>query len=1568
MGDIFQRLGIPTISDKDFSKLKLPLKNEEPAKKTQSTDYNNEWMNNNGFFDQAARALATGTGRTLSYGTGALNLLGDMVGSPYRIDTKPIDDRLTALETKKEHVSRSGVTPERLKELEAMDRAIQSADPFSLDRALNMTKKTIDTLTTPSEWTVQGVVETLNPADIANLAGLGAGGLAAKVGGGLLKKAAIGATGGAVEGAVIGGATEGLSSVGRGKTNEQALSNAFDASIGGAAMGATIGGTMGAVSGLRQKSKKDYDGIMENGAVNDNTVIKNGIDNNILMSSDSVSFDKNTIVKPTDEKSIQDVSNGLPDSVAQQNSPDISSVPVNENNPITFYDNHNDKKFDYTNIMLSDKDKELIEKNSDFVIDPNVIDGYAQEIAKNSISSLLNDSYVGAYHDLDKIKTFTNDYIAKIRSKGTDVALKKLDTIADNIITPTKDDLTISKLINKSNNVISSNIAGLRIVPFVESIINLSVENPELAPNNKEFANIMKAKGVSDAFATVLTDVYITKNIEQLKEYIYQSALKNYDKIINADIIKKAVYDDEHEKHVSSVSGRLKEYMDSFDIKWSDIEQDFGRKLDYNLPKDKAIALNVVENIFGRVKESIDTQTTNKDIKTISQQHQNDVNINSKIDNIGSASSEDALMLSKDEPKSFTPEAVSSNKDILSQSDIKSQNNIEQISEQYQNNIIDSLDNELDSFDTANKNNKDVVLNASIIPGLDKILDIYLDTTDRISQWWDGFGKLSTEIVKTKIRKLNDEESSMLFSYIDPQKIVFDDSILSLNGNEYQLSKDGDIYKIGERKSYIDKGLKATLKKNFFHNDSKDFIKIIHQKNSFDYQSDVASVQLSEHLGQYSDDQRTIITLLSDENRLEEYQSLYPDKFSKEDIEKVKDISEKIKAITEKNTKQIVDLGLMEESAIKDGYLKRFYAPYVFELSMLDKFRNYIFGKNEDDNAGVYDMATADGKPLLIRGRKIKTLEDAIEAGIILDSKFVVPSTLAYQRKLITLGKKYERMADKIGSIEYIKGYSKVPNDPLKYGKMAGLYIPDTVYWSEIIAPDIKNGWASWYFKLFSHWKVNKTVKNIPTHLYNVAANIECMAMYHVNPKPFLDIVNNGKFKDLVDTARDNGLVSDTNLQYVLGEEIKRLNINYTESNSAISETIGRIFKELYMSADSTVGKKLREVYGWEDDIFKLIAFANNVQKLKEQKHYEATGVIPAIFGDSKIKNDIDSIVLSDEEVYNSLSNAMEMFIDYAIPLPKGWDIADMIVPFTRFGIKSGSRMVRAALNNPATFLSLNVLGGGVVGRWFAISAAAMGMTTVANVFMSMYQDNDELLLPDYMKTLSSVGTPSWKTLKEDDKYLWVLNAGRAIGGMREEFIQQLYGIGLFGDTIRTAQGVQRRGYTSQSFLQKDDTSFEKSQKITNQLYENFVPSMFVFGGHYSQKMYEATTKGENKFGEPIDSFDILLNSVGIRRVDKQNEAEKIIDDLKPNVNAIDNYGKNKKKIDKQYSKGELTKMQYQLKIEQLNKRRDKNLDEYNENKLKINSLKSEFDLGSEDLKSIPAKGIPSIKPRFKDL
>jgi hypothetical protein len=459
---------------------------------------------------------------------------------------------------------------------------------------------------------------------------------------------------------------------------------------------------------------------------------------------------------------------------------------------------------------------------------------------------------------------------------------------------------------------------------------------------------------------------------------------------------------------------------------------------------------------------------------------------------------------------------------------------------------------------------------------------------------------------------------------------------------------------------------------------------------------------------------------------------------------------DKFRAVIDKNANDLVEAGILGEKQQIEHYLKRYYEDYI-------------------DNGAVTGGSVAFQK---LQKRKDLTYDERIALGMVEDATFVISNTIAEQNILLQKAKVLQSLADKFGIDEAKDGYVLISNESLnkggvkKWGALSGKYIPSEVKteldYSRIVSNEI-NGLNDGLYPMIDHLKVNLTVKNPVTHIYNIASNILLSGMngdmLAVGKVLYMRYKTPNKFKALIKKANKYGLNSQL-------DDFEKAHIDLAPDGKKVN-VVASIWKNLYMTQDSKLGSGVRKLYDWEDKIFKLGAF----QKLLDEG-------------------------MNEDSAYKK---AVEVYVDYSTPLPAGIRVLDKsgLMPFLHYQYKATPAVAKVMLKHPLRTVMLQtgvlLLGGSV-----------------------FQNEEEEYYKPDWANNkFNLLGVKEWVRLGNG----WYLNAGRMIPGTKFEFEVGgiLKGIGQIG------WGETPLGY---NINKKDEDFGTRWGKRLLVLTENYLPSM----------------------------------------------------------------------------------------------------------------------------------------------
>lgn len=514
---------------------------------------------------------------------------------------------------------------------------------------------------------------------------------------------------------------------------------------------------------------------------------------------------------------------------------------------------------------------------------------------------------------------------------------------------------------------------------------------------------------------------------------------------------------------------------------------------------------------------------------------------------------------------------------------------------------------------------------------------------------------------------------------------------------------------------------------------------------------------------------------------------------------KLQPLYERFRSVIDQNANELVSLGVLsEETKIKD-YLKRYYAQYI-----------------ETEKHGS-SLAFAK-----LHKRKDLSLDERIALGMMEDADFVIPHTIAEQNILIQKAKLLQKIADTFGVDEEKAGYVKMPETTLtgglkKYGALSGKYVPKDVK-NEIDAARVieteKKVLEDGLYPIIDHLKVNLTVKNPATHVYNIASNVLLAGLNGdlaaVGKVLYLRAKKPKQFKKLLAQANKHGLNS-----YL--DDFENAHVDLKPDGKTVN-VAASIYKNLYMTQDSKLGAGVRKLYDWEDKIFKLAAFKKHLDQGMEEK--------------------------------TAFKEAVEVYVDYSTPLPTAVRFLDKsgLMPFLHYQYKSTPAVAKVMLKNP--FRSM----------LFGTGAAALGLTAFQN-------EDEELKTPTWANdkiNLFAIG--EWSDLGNG----WYLNSGRMIPATKFEF--ELGGI--VKSTIDVINGKTPLGYNINS---KYDNSMEKYSKRALVMAENYLPSL-TLGRYAQRAInielgkLGFTEPKQNYYKEDMTYEELFYRAFGVRRFNEEKE------------------------------------------------------------------------------------------------
>ena len=546
----------------------------------------------------------------------------------------------------------------------------------------------------------------------------------------------------------------------------------------------------------------------------------------------------------------------------------------------------------------------------------------------------------------------------------------------------------------------------------------------------------------------------------------------------------------------------------------------------------------------------------------------------------------------------------------------------------------------------------------------------------------------------------------------------------------------------------------------------------------------------------------------------------------------LKKLYDRFRTVIDEKATQLVELGALKEENKIEDYLKRYYKQYV-----------------EDEHSG---SSVAYEK---LKKRKDLTLDERIALGMLEDADFVIPQTIAEQNIQIQRAKTLKILADKFGSEKEIEGYVQISNAEAggsvkKWGALADKWVDPEIKKELDLANLVQEQLRiveDGLYPVIDHLKVNLTVKNPVTHVYNIASNIMLSGLngdfLAVGKILYMRYKTPNKFKKLVKEANALGLNS-----YLDDFEQGHIDLMPDGKNVNVASSI---YKNLYMTQDSKLGKGVRKLYDWEDKIFKLASYKRIMDENK--------GI------DSK----------------KAFRMATDVYVDYSTPLPAGVRVLDKsgLMPFLHYQYKSTPAVAKVMAKNKfrTTMMSLGVLG--------------LGASAWTN-------DEEENFKPDWAKDKFNLfGVSEWVRLGNG----YYINAGRMIPATKFEF--ELGGI--IKGALGIVNGKTPLGYDING---KYDGDIEKYAQRALVMAENYLPSATL--GRYMQRgvgielgKAGITKPKKNYYKEDMTHTELGARAMGVRKFNEKKELEKKLKEAKSRKKHLDKNGADKNKTKKQYDK-----------------------------------------------------------------
>ena len=587
---------------------------------------------------------------------------------------------------------------------------------------------------------------------------------------------------------------------------------------------------------------------------------------------------------------------------------------------------------------------------------------------------------------------------------------------------------------------------------------------------------------------------------------------------------------------------------------------------------------------------------------------------------------------------------------------------------------------------------------------------------------------------------------------------------------------------------------------------------------------------------------------LSLENRKAMFKALDGEMDPEKLPEYVRPLYEKVRKTIDDGAQALVDAGALESKNVIKDYIKHYYKKHMDEAK-----------ENSRIAKALRQSKFFARKQMSWEQKQLRQIED--------DAAFAVTNTILEQKKQLLKAQTLKLFADKFAKdvppegaegLKWVRMSDESAGGGIKkYGALAGKYVPEDVAKALAEAEMLGREMAKFnnmYFKLIDHIKVNVTVKNPFTHLYNFGSNM-ALAFLHGDFNEAMKTTaaalrGDKQFKRWETLANSLGLDSHLNdlegLVKPLQSEVK-------------DGILTRALKEAYMAEGSWSGEKARYFYSMEDKVFKIARFKKNLELIAKDRGFDV--------------NDFSKF--SADELKAAMKDAQYSYVDYSTHFNGTLKMLDKtgVQPFLHYTVKSTPMVVKAALKRPDRFLMMQA-----VLAFFGGSA-----------WLGADNERDNLAKPEWAESgvlPNLVGVKSWMELFNTG---WYFNSGRLVPGFRFDGFDKLeFNGGFVGGAINIASGKSTLGYKIES---DDDPNAVKMTKRLLELTKSYFPPLSPLG-RYGQQLgaqgvaditgADIAPKDYNK--DELGFTGIMLRGAGVRRFDKEKE-----------------YGKELKKARKEY-------------------------------------------------------------------
>jgi proteasome lid subunit RPN8/RPN11 len=592
-------------------------------------------------------------------------------------------------------------------------------------------------------------------------------------------------------------------------------------------------------------------------------------------------------------------------------------------------------------------------------------------------------------------------------------------------------------------------------------------------------------------------------------------------------------------------------------------------------------------------------------------------------------------------------------------------------------------------------------------------------------------------------------------------------------------------------------------------------------------------------------------------------------------------IAQQIDAAINRQTQQLVDLGLITEQQAKHWqgrYLPRYYSKDVDEQGNViplwkRALRVGIKAKHSKSRglleivpksmvnhmkaAGFTELKDADTQdPNLVAMWRDFTKAEREKMGEERDAIYRFARGVMETGGDIAAARVFKSIANsKLATSSKVvgdqRGWKQVPTVSIpgtqakRFGALSGMYVPEEV-WKELEYTFRDRGaFEKGFAELMALWKEGKTAMNPATHAANVMSNVLMADIAGISPlnvkayaKALADFRKQGKMtREAIEQGLLEGNAVDE-LREWLPDSTDVLRHEGPAGIGALFETRAAQLIGKYTGA-SWYRKHMRNLYGAEDAFFKLLIFS----------HYRGRGM--------------------DAEA--AAAEANRYIFDYRDLPPNVQRIRNFAIPFVSYTYKAIPAITHAWLTRPWVMAKYALIFSGIN----ALSYALGGDDD---------EDYERRMMPAYMKGWSPLGFPSHIRVMDDrDGNPQFLNIGRLtpLGTL----FNSTNGEGLplpqaFMPSHPLLQAYLTLGWnvdplTGGDFFKASDDAQDRTLKSAKYVFQQFAPAMPLLPGTYG---FDKLAQGvAGTFNAPVEVPELGINWTGQGRFGQEESVPRAV-------------------------------------------------------------------------------------------